>query len=120
MLDLHQTFMIFLRRLQSYRDYHADIYPETNGLESSMVPSDWFSGLDLAVKKIDLDPKKRPKDNLITFQDKPVPERPANKKPANPANGVHGSSNGKAPLVNKEPDNVSLLKCFMSKARSVL
>ena len=98
--------------LQSYRDYHADVYPETNGLESSMGPSDWFSGSDFPVKKIDLDPKKRPTEKLVVFQDLPLPERPSNKKPpaaANGANGVIGSTNGKAPTAaaaNKDSGNV--------------
>ncbi len=39
---------------QSYREYHADIYPETNGMESALGPSDWWSGSDIAVPKINL------------------------------------------------------------------
>ena len=54
---------------QSYRDYHADIFPETTGLASAMGPADWFEDkLDAAAPKINLDPKKRPKEVLTVFQ----------------------------------------------------
>ena len=79
-----------------------------------MGPSDWFSGSDVPVKKIDLDPKKRPMERLVMFQELPLPERPSNKKPpvaANGANGVVSSTNGKtnpaAAAANKDSGNVS-------------
>lgn len=108
---------------QSYREYHSDIYPETNGLESAVGPSDWWSGSDLVVPKINLDPKKRPKTDLVVFQDKPISERPGVKKPVKTtessngmtrhANGVNGSTNGKVPTA-KESDNVSnIWKLFL-------
>ena len=64
--------MRFSRNLlsfQSYRDYHADIFPDTTGLSSAMGPADWFEDrLDAAPAKISLDPKKRPKEVLTVFQ----------------------------------------------------
>jgi len=79
-----------------------------------MGPSDWLAGSDVPVRKIDLDPKKRPAEKLVVFPEKPVSERPETKKPAHPvkeANGVHGHSNGKVPSsANKESDNVSRIK----------
>ena len=58
-----------LLSFQSYRDYHADIFPDTTGLSSAMGPADWFEDkLDAAPAKISLDPKKRPKEVLTVFQ----------------------------------------------------
>ena len=54
---------------KSYRDYHADIYPETNGLEPGMGPENWIQGENVNPPKINLDPKKRPKENLVVFRD---------------------------------------------------
>ena len=63
--ESHATFLSF----QSYRDYHADIFPDTTGLFSAMGPADWFEDkLDAAPAKISLDPKKRPKEVLTVFQ----------------------------------------------------
>ena len=53
---------------QSYREYHSDIYPETNGLEAACGPSSWFKGNNQKVPRINLDPKKRPKEKLTVFQ----------------------------------------------------
>ena len=53
---------------QSYREYHADIYPDTNGYLPGMGPDDWWkSKCNNLVPKISLDPKKRPKSNLAHF-----------------------------------------------------
>ena len=62
--------------LQTYRDYHADIYPETNGYLAAMGPDDWWkSKCNNPVPKIDLDPKKRPKTNLVHFNTKDLSDR---------------------------------------------
>ena len=53
---------------KSYRDYHADIYPETNGYEAMMGPDEWHRGDNTPVPKISLDPKKRPKEVLTVYQ----------------------------------------------------
>ncbi len=55
---------------KSYREYHADIYPETCGLDAAMGPGQWMGGdlNDAQPAKINLDPKKRPKDPLTVFQ----------------------------------------------------
>ena len=56
---------------QSYRDYHADIFPDTIGLSSAMGPADWFEDkLDAVAPKISLDPKKRPREVLTVFQER--------------------------------------------------
>ena len=53
---------------KTYRDYHADIYPDTNGYLPGMGPDDWWkSKCNNLVPKISLDPKKRPKSNLAHF-----------------------------------------------------
>ena len=55
---------------KSYREYHADIYPDTVGLRAAMGPEDWLKGgeNDPRPGKISLDPKKRPKEVLTVFQ----------------------------------------------------
>jgi len=65
--------------LQSYREYHADIYPETIGLDPACGPEVWWKDGATRAKlsKIDLDPKKRPKEILTVFQG-PISQRNPN------------------------------------------
>ena len=71
--------------LQTYREYHSDIYPETNGYLAAMGPDDWWkSKCNNPVPKISLDPKKRPKTNLSHFNGKPLGERDSTIKNDNP------------------------------------
>ena len=63
---------------QSYREYHADIFPLTNGLESGPGPSTWWNGSNAGVPKINLDPSKRPQSVLTVFGGA-LSERDANK-----------------------------------------
>jgi len=63
---------------KSYREYHADIFPLTNGLESGPGPSTWWNGSDAGVPKINLDPSKRPTGVLTVFGGA-LSERDANK-----------------------------------------
>ena len=71
--------------LQTYREYHSDIYPETNGYLPAMGPDDWWkSKCNNPVPKISLDPKKRPKTNLSHFNSKPLGERDSTIKNDNP------------------------------------
>lgn len=44
---------------KSYRDFHADIFPDTAGFKSEINPKDWLSGKNVPVPKISLDPLKR-------------------------------------------------------------
>ena len=87
--------------LQTYRDYHADIYPETYGLEAGMGPENWLKGQNYPTPKMNLDPKKRPKETLTVFHaEGPLSERPrlrdVPKGQENGSNGhsANGSSNG--------------------------
>jgi len=41
---------------KSYREYHADLFPETRGSESPIYASQWINGTDATVEKISLDP----------------------------------------------------------------
>ena len=62
--------------MQTYREYHADIYPETNGYNAAMGPEDWWnSKYNKPVPKLNLDPKKRPKNDLTHFQHEPINKR---------------------------------------------
>lgn len=53
----------FLRNIkfQTYRDFHADIYPETTGCIAQNNATSWIKGHNASVPKISLDPVKRNK-----------------------------------------------------------
>ena len=44
---------------KTYRDFHGDLYPETNGFKTELTAPQWMSGVNLPVPKISLDPAKR-------------------------------------------------------------
>uniref|UniRef100_A0A1Q3FJI9 Coronin n=1 Tax=Culex tarsalis TaxID=7177 RepID=A0A1Q3FJI9_CULTA len=44
---------------KTYRDFHSDLYPETNGFKTELTATQWLNGVNLAVPKISLDPAKR-------------------------------------------------------------
>ncbi|CAH1104052.1 unnamed protein product [Psylliodes chrysocephalus] len=44
---------------KTYRDFHADIYPETPGYKTDLASSDWIQGKNIPLQKISLDPSKR-------------------------------------------------------------
>ncbi|KAK9686045.1 WD domain, G-beta repeat [Popillia japonica] len=45
---------------KTYRDFHADLYPDTPGYSTELTASMWMSGRDIPLQKISLDPSKRP------------------------------------------------------------
>jgi coronin-7 len=45
---------------KTYRDFHSDIFPDTNGCKSELSPKEWFAGKNADVQKLSLDPSKRP------------------------------------------------------------
>ncbi|XP_068204536.1 coronin-7 isoform X4 [Palaemon carinicauda] len=45
---------------KTYREFHADIFPDTPGYEPSSTISQWLGGANIPVKNISLDPAKRP------------------------------------------------------------
>lgn len=49
---------------QSYRDFHADIFPLTRGVEAALVPELWMQGKNAPVPKISLDPTVVKNDEL--------------------------------------------------------
>ncbi|EDV91711.1 coronin-7 isoform X2 [Drosophila grimshawi] len=44
---------------KTYRDFHADLYPETMGYKTELIASEWLNGTNQAVPKMNLDPAKR-------------------------------------------------------------
>uniref|UniRef100_A0A182VT39 Coronin n=1 Tax=Anopheles minimus TaxID=112268 RepID=A0A182VT39_9DIPT len=44
---------------KTYRDFHNDLYPETNGFKSELSATQWLGGTNTPVPKISLDPAKR-------------------------------------------------------------
>lgn len=49
---------------QSYREFHADLFPETAGSESPIYASQWMTGTNATVEKILLDPSRWQGKNL--------------------------------------------------------
>lgn len=44
---------------KTYRDFHSDLYPETNGYKTDLTVTQWLKGVNTPVPKISLDPAKR-------------------------------------------------------------
>ncbi|XP_062539458.1 coronin-7 isoform X4 [Armigeres subalbatus] len=44
---------------KTYRDFHSDLYPDTNGFKTELTATQWLNGVNIAVQKISLDPAKR-------------------------------------------------------------
>lgn len=44
---------------KTYRDFHSDIFPDTNGYKSELMPQEWIDGKNYVLPKISLDPAKR-------------------------------------------------------------
>lgn len=83
---------------KSYREYHADIFPLTNGLESGPGPSTWWKGSNNGVPKINLDPSKRPQSVLTVFGGA-LSERDANK--VSSENGHTGTAISTSPATQQ-------------------
>ena len=81
-----------------------------------MGPGDWLSGANALPATISLDPKKRPKEVLTVFQDKPVQERPRQRKASTTSNGKNGEVRGEMVYC---PCLVNCLFRVLSSAASV-
>ncbi|XP_021932217.1 coronin-7 isoform X4 [Zootermopsis nevadensis] len=44
---------------KSYRDFHADLFPDTTGCEAQLSAAQWLQGHNVPVPRISLDPAKR-------------------------------------------------------------
>lgn len=44
---------------KSYRDFHNDLYPDTNGCRTELTVNQWLKGNNMSVPRISLDPAKR-------------------------------------------------------------
>lgn len=44
---------------KTYRDFHADLYPDTNGFKTNLTCVQWLNGVNMPVPKMSLDPSKR-------------------------------------------------------------
>ncbi|XP_055597731.1 coronin-7 isoform X2 [Uranotaenia lowii] len=44
---------------KTYRDFHSDLYPDTNGFKTELTATQWLNGVNISVPKISLDPAKR-------------------------------------------------------------
>ncbi|GJQ82345.1 hypothetical protein Trydic_g416 [Trypoxylus dichotomus] len=79
---------------KTYRDFHADLYPDTPGYTTELTATEWMGGKDIPLQKISLDPTKRPNgDNPIIvhrgsleklkeeYKNKPPPPQADSKSP---------------------------------------
>ncbi|CAG9762430.1 unnamed protein product [Ceutorhynchus assimilis] len=46
---------------KTYRDFHADLFPDTPGCKTELSAEQWIEGIDISLGKISLDPSKREK-----------------------------------------------------------
>jgi hypothetical protein len=53
--------------LQSYRDFHADLFPDTTGPVSTLGAQQWFAGENRSVAKISLDPAKKQATTQVSY-----------------------------------------------------
>lgn len=44
---------------KTYRDFHADLYPDTAGCKTELTAQQWIQGKNTPIPKISLDPAKR-------------------------------------------------------------
>lgn len=58
---------------KTYRDFHGDLYPETNGYRTDLTVTQWLKGVNTSVPKMSLDPKRR------ELGDAPIIVSPSNK-----------------------------------------
>ncbi len=67
-MHLTRAYFIFVynfyRLSQSYREFHADLFPETAGSEAPIYASQWMTGTNATVEKILLDPSRWQGKNL--------------------------------------------------------
>lgn len=60
---------------KTYRDFHSDLYPETNGYKTDLTVTQWLKGINTAVPKMSLDPAKREHGDapiIVSFRTKPI------------------------------------------------
>lgn len=44
---------------KTYRDFHADLYPDTCGYKTDLIAEEWQKGKNYDLPKISLDPAQR-------------------------------------------------------------
>jgi len=60
---------------KTYRDFHADIYPDTTSAVPAMGPTAWLQGSNLAAPTISLNPAHRTGPDLTRYDPRPLGER---------------------------------------------
>lgn len=53
---------------KTFRDFHSDLFPETNGLVPAMNAQEWFQGANDRVPKVTLNPSSRNGQSLLRFK----------------------------------------------------
>jgi len=66
---------------KSYREYHADVFPDVAGTQPGMGPDDWIKGANVPIPKISLNPSKRP-ESLATSNAPTLSQIPRTIKPS--------------------------------------
>ena len=81
---------------KSYREYHADIYPDTPGTEPGMGPQNWLDGANVQPPRQSLDPAKRPASR--TKFGPPISEMPRSvTAPVTSAGNGHSNNGHQSP-----------------------
>ncbi|ALC48689.1 pod1 [Drosophila busckii] len=106
---------------KTYRDFHADLYPETTGYKTELIASEWLNGTNQSVPKMNLDPAKREhggdpiiihRGNLSDFAKNIENLKASKSKSLNPSQNQYQKP--AAPSAKRQNDNehfVMLRKC---------
>ncbi|XP_046394754.1 coronin-7 isoform X4 [Ischnura elegans] len=86
---------------KSYRDFHADLFPDTAGCKTQLTAEQWMEGSNLPIPKISLDPSKRGNDAVQVFSVPSVPEMNGSKRDM--ADSVDAQSEESLQNVTDEP-----------------
>ncbi|XP_017147038.1 coronin-7 isoform X3 [Drosophila miranda] len=86
---------------KTYRDFHADLYPETTGYKTELIACEWLNGSNLAVPKMNLDPAKR------EFGDEPIIPRLGPKPFSSTTGDVSFDKVFAVPLAPGSHENIS-------------
>lgn len=54
-------FSLDYQFISNFRDFHADLYPDTAGYSTDLTAAEWMLGKNLPLAKMSLDPAKREK-----------------------------------------------------------
>ncbi|XP_013378981.1 coronin-7-like, partial [Lingula anatina] len=96
---------------KSYTEFHADLFPDTNGGQAAMTAEEWCAGENKLVEKISLDPSKR-KDKVAKKETVPPPKPEPVVKPVEPV-VTEVKQPPAEPVPEPKPDEPKVVKSEM-------